>query len=125
MKKRKWIAALCVVVLLAAGTAVFLACRVSLRGYALSLPEKHFVDKNCFVWQAMGDPPGETECTVRCEGSRHVPFWVRPEADATDSPLSSGTESAYMLRSDGSLWEIVWDTGGVRMLRRVQELDGA
>ena len=42
-----------------------------------------------------------------------------------DGEVSSGTESAYMLRSDGSLWEIVWDTGGVRMLRRVQERDGA
>ena len=122
MKKHKWVFTLLVVLVLAAGAVIFLACRVSLSDYALSLPSHTFVDREGFVWEVMGDPPGERECTVRCENSRTAPFWVRRGADpADDWGAGLETDAKLMLRSDGSLWEIVWDTGKTRMLRLVRE----
>ncbi len=113
MKKRKWLAALLVVVLLAAGTAVagwliVRANRISLYDYALSLPaEDCFVDRDGQVWREKAhetDPPflplQKTEQAADAAVSLRLP-------ETSDRAFTVWEYALYcggLIRQDGSFW---------------------
>ena len=110
MKKRKWLAALLVVVLLVAGEAVFLACRISLYEYALSQQDENsFVSMDGRVWRA-AKLYSEREFSVHPTGELAA-LWVKTEVKTPDEALlpweyARLLSGDVMLRQDGSLWRV-------------------
>ena len=106
--KRKWLAALLVVVLLAAGTAVFLACRISLYEYALSLPDDtYFVNGDGDVWVLHSRNPNLKLLPLlqaEEQAGLNVRHSVGDEAGDALPLVKYALRCGGLIRQDGSLW---------------------
>ena len=108
MKKRKWLALLCVVVLLAVGVAVFLSCRISLYEYALSLPDDtYFVNREGNVWVLNTRNPDLKLLPLRQSAERaglNVSRGVGEEAGDALPLVRYALRCGGLIRQDGSFW---------------------